>query len=332
VHQEEARAVAKQAAAPGVGWLLALAFAQLQVTTRRARERRGGASCSAEASAYQERRDLRAALAGDKAWRRAVGAHLRGHCGDAEERVNCMSDRAAVASERARRASMAQAARAWLQHWGVSGPLSRGCAGVAALGTPALGDVGADARPVFRLVISPVAPRTSRSKGRMRERGSRQAGGARSRRAPTEGRGQKGAGGSSQVNWQRPRMDPAVLTFLNSREEERKLPRVTPEYLAAWRERVGAARFAAMTKARRFIVVERPGAGGRRGLPGWKGVWCGRETRSWGASGPPVMEGRLVTGHARRGILPRLGRHVGRLERGAFRITCARGEGRTCRR
>jgi hypothetical protein len=59
-------------------------------------------------------------------------------------------------------------------------------------------------------------------------------------------------------------------------------------------------------------VVERTGAGG-------------------GRRAPPRMEERPVTQHACRGLLPRLGRHGGRPERGAFRITCTRGEGPTRR-
>jgi hypothetical protein len=139
-HRVEARVVAKQAAAPGVGWLLVLAFAQLRVTTKDAWERRGRAGCSSNsaASVRLERRDLRAALVGDEAWQRSACAHQRGRCGDAEERVQRMRSKAAAASERARRAGLAQAAKARLQHWGVCGPLPRDCTGIAALGTPAV--------------------------------------------------------------------------------------------------------------------------------------------------------------------------------------------------
>jgi hypothetical protein len=239
----KARAFAAQAAAPGDGWLLALAFAQLKVTLRDARapcacfrrDRKDGAAGGAGATARIERCKICQALLRDATWRRACDAHLHGRCGDAAERVCRMHQKANAVADRARKAALAAVAREGLLHWGVSGPLPRDCTGIAVLGVP---DGEDDARPVFRFVIGAAAPRTEVEEhvvavaGADDGRGGRagQDAGAEGRRAQGPGRS-KGRSGESAFF----RLAPKVRAWLRRKEQERKRkPQAsTPEQLAA---------------------------------------------------------------------------------------------------
>jgi hypothetical protein len=104
----------------GGGWLLAMTFAQWRLASGAARspwrtpaEEDGGEAVTA----CKSRREMRRQLLADRPWRRAVAAHFRGRCGDANRWIDRCRKEEVVAARTAARVKERKAAQAGLQHW-----------------------------------------------------------------------------------------------------------------------------------------------------------------------------------------------------------------------